>query len=90
VNDYLSSHELFRVFEYFTVREIMAAACVCSKWHRVSEHPKIWQQLGVRRWELALQNSLGFVPTATSSFFRPKKQHQSNSVLMSKSQKSKN
>jgi len=78
INEYLSSHGLYLVFEYLSVSEIMVAARICTKWHRVTEHPHIWQRLGVRRWEIALQSSLGFSPTATSSFSRPKQHNHKN------------
>ena len=38
------------------------------KWHRVSITESIWSRLGVRRWELALQSTLGFGMAASSSF----------------------
>ncbi|KAJ1413586.1 ankyrin repeat-containing domain protein, partial [Ochromonadaceae sp. CCMP2298] len=63
--------QLLHIFSYLKVTDVLRCACVCSKWHRVSEFEEIWTRLGVRRWELALQSSLGFAPSATSSFFRP-------------------
>jgi hypothetical protein len=69
----LSYDNLLHVFRYFSVQDVLRAACVSSKWHRVSEHEGIWKCLGVRRWELALQSRLGFAPTTTMSFLnRPR------------------
>ena len=46
-----------------------AGRCGYKSWFIKRGH--IRNQPGVRRWELALQNSLGFAPTATMSFYRP-------------------
>jgi hypothetical protein len=67
----LQYSDLLRVLSYLNVHDTLRFACVCSKWHRVSAYEEVWQRLGVRRWELALQSSLGFAPTATMSFYRP-------------------
>lgn len=68
----LTYDELLIIFQFLSVSDVLRAACVCSKWHRVSEAEIIWKNLGVRKWELALNNSLGFKQTATASFFRPR------------------
>ena len=67
----LHYNDLLKVFSYLNVTDTLRCACVCSKWHRVTAYEEIWQRLGVRRWELALQSSLGFAPSATMSFYRP-------------------
>lgn len=77
-NDKLTHDDLLIVFSFLSVHDILKAACVCSKWHRVSETESLWKALGVRKWELALQNSLGFNPTPTSSFFRPNRASSKN------------
>ena len=41
--------------------------------YRVSECEQLWQKLGVRRWERALQTTLGFGPAASTSFARPRR-----------------
>jgi hypothetical protein len=63
--------QVVHVFSFLNAREIAKASMVCGKWHRASECEELWARLGVRRWEFALQSSLGFGPTATASF-RPK------------------
>jgi hypothetical protein len=59
------------IFTYLVVKDIGRAACVCGKWHRASESEEVWNRLGKRRWEFALQGYLGFTPAVTASF-RPK------------------
>ena len=67
----LSYEILLKVFSYLTVVDIGRSACVNGKWHRVSESPSIWSSLGVRRWEYALQSSLGFGP-APAACYKPR------------------
>ena len=69
--DFCTYNDLLRIYEYLCVSEVLRCACVASKWHRVSENPAVWMRLGIRRWELALQSSLGFQPSTTSGFYRP-------------------
>mmetsp|Transcript_7290 Transcript_7290/g.12240 ORF Transcript_7290/g.12240 Transcript_7290/m.12240 type:complete len:340 (-) Transcript_7290:251-1270(-) len=59
------------IYSFLKAKEIGSASCVCGKWHRASESDEVWAKVGLRRWELALQGSLGFGATASSSF-RPK------------------
>mmetsp|Transcript_8486 Transcript_8486/g.12660 ORF Transcript_8486/g.12660 Transcript_8486/m.12660 type:complete len:328 (+) Transcript_8486:229-1212(+) len=59
------------IYSYLRAKDIGRAACVAGKWHRASESSEVWVRLGNRRWEYALQGSLGFAPMATASF-RPK------------------
>ena len=59
---------LLNVFKYLSSKDVCRAACVSGKWHRVSETEEIWQALGLRRWECALQSSLGFGQLPMSSF----------------------
>jgi hypothetical protein len=70
-NHPLQYSDLLHIFSYLKVTDVMRCACVSSKWHRVSEYEEVWKRLGVRRWELALQSTMGFMPTATMSFYRP-------------------
>jgi uncharacterized lipoprotein NlpE involved in copper resistance len=67
--------ELALVFGFLSAREIGRAACVSGKWHRAAESGHLWAGLGERRWERALQSTLGFeaAPTAALGFGRPKK-----------------
>ena len=69
-NEYLSFDVLLLVFTYLTPREVCRSACVSGKWHRVAESEDIWSRLAVRRWEMALQSSLGFSVTPSASFTR--------------------
>ena len=72
---FLPYNELLHVFKFLTARDVCRCACVAGKWHRVSESEEIWTALGVRRWECALQSSLGFsvAPMASFRFRRPSK-----------------
>jgi hypothetical protein len=80
-NEQWSYHVLLHVMSYLTAQDLMRVACVCSKWHRISESEHLWKALGVRKWEIALKSSLGFAPTATSAVFRPSR----NNSLKTKS-----
>eukprot|EP01038_Epipyxis_sp_PR26KG_P012045 gene12045-16119_t len=79
----LMYEDLLRVFSYLELKDVLRSSCVSTKWHRVSEHEQIWQRLGVRRWELALRSSLGFAPSAASSFYRPKISPKNNNISLS-------
>lgn len=63
--------ELLHIFRYLDVKDVGKASMVAGKWHRVSESEELWRALGVRRWELALQSTLGFGTTAAATFGRP-------------------
>ena len=63
--------ELLHVLGFLGAHDLGRAAMVSGKWHRASECEDLWKRLGVRRWELALQCSLGFGAAAASSFARP-------------------
>ncbi len=77
--------DLLRVFSFLDVNDVLRSACVCSKWHRVTENDGIWKTLGIRRWELALQSKLGFAPTTTSSFLsRPRSKSNTGSTNLSR------
>jgi len=69
--DMCTYNDLLHIYGYLCVSDVLKCACVASKWHRVSENPAVWVRLGIRRWELALQSSLGFIPSTTSSFYKP-------------------
>jgi hypothetical protein len=60
--------ELLHVFTFLCAKELGRSACVSGKWHRISETESLWTRLKVRRWECALQSSLGFSPPAMASF----------------------
>jgi hypothetical protein len=64
----LSYDNLLLIFKYLGAKDVCRGACVSGKWHRVSENESIWSALKLRRWECALQSSLGFAPVATTSF----------------------
>lgn len=85
--NHIHHDELRRICSYLAMSELLRAACVSRKWHMVSGHQDLWRALGVRRWELALQGSLGFAPTATVSlsFGRPKRTASGRSLKASTS-----
>ena len=67
----LSHSAIQHIYSYLEAKHIGRCSCVCGKWHRASEAEEVWLRLGSRRWEFALQGSLGFAPIAAASF-RPK------------------
>jgi hypothetical protein len=67
----ISHSVIHNIYSYLKPKEIGRASCICGKWHRASEYDEVWARVGLRRWELALQGSLGFGATASSTF-RPK------------------
>ena len=69
-NEYLSFDILLLVFGYLSPKEVCRCACVSGKWHRVTESEEIWSRFPVRRWEMALQSSLGFSVAPSASFTR--------------------
>jgi ankyrin repeat protein len=75
----LTYDDLLLTFSFLEINDILRCACVSSKWHRVSEHTSLWKSLGIRKWELALQNSLGFTRTPSSSFLKPPRKLSSSS-----------
>jgi Ankyrin repeats (3 copies)/F-box domain/Ankyrin repeat len=77
----LTSDVLKRVFEFLGAKELCRSACVSGRWHRISESEDIWNKLGVKRWQLALQSSLGFAPPAASLFsLRPRTSFRNDST----------
>lgn len=66
-----TSDDLLLIFSYLDINQVLKSACVSTKWHRISENPILWKSLGIRKWEFALQNSLGFGMTKASSFLKP-------------------
>jgi hypothetical protein len=56
----LSYEQLLLVFKFLELKDICRASSVAGKWNRVLENNEIWKTLGIRRWEFALQSSLGF------------------------------
>ena len=67
----LSHQSIQNIYSFLKAKDIGRASCVCGKWHRASESDEVWARVGKRRWELALQGSLGFGATAAASF-RPR------------------
>lgn len=66
---YQLSHTLLQhIYSFLLPKEIGRCACVSGKWHRASENDELWAKFGKRRWEFALQASLGFPPIAAASF----------------------
>jgi len=74
-NLHFNTEFLVDVFKFLTPKEVCRSACVSGKWHRASESEIIWTLLGVRRWECALQSSLGFglAPMSTFRMRKPSK-----------------
>jgi hypothetical protein len=68
----LKSEVLRHALAFCAPRELSRAACACGRWQRAAEDPKLWEALGVKRWELSLQFQFsGFRPAVMSSF-RPR------------------
>ena len=64
----LSYEQLLLVFKFLELKDICRASSVAGKWNRVLENNEIWKTLGIRRWECALQSSLGFGLVPSLSF----------------------
>lgn len=64
----LSYEQLLSVFKFLELKDICRASSVAGKWNRILENNEIWKQLGVRRWECALQSSLGFALAPSFNF----------------------
>lgn len=71
ISHVLSFDQLLMCLLFLEAKEVCKCACVSGKFHRVSESEIIWNRLGIRRWELALQSTLGFKLTAASNFGMP-------------------
>lgn len=76
----ISHSALQRIYSFLTTKEIGRSACVCGKWHRASESEEVWAASKLRRWEYALQASLGF-DIAPMAQFRPIKKKSSRNIL---------
>lgn len=76
--------QVIQVFEFLGAKELARCSMVCGKWHRAAECEALWSRLGVRRWELQLQSSLGFGPGAAASF-RPRTGSRKKSISRSAS-----
>lgn len=77
-------NQVLQVFEFLGTKDLARCSMVCGKWHRAAECESLWARLGVRRWELQLQSSLGFGPGAAASF-RPKTTSRNRSFQRSSS-----
>jgi hypothetical protein len=69
---------LYHIFSYLTIHELMIVANVSSKWQLISEQESLWKALGIRKWEVALQHTLGFSMTPTAAIFRPRRHSHNN------------
>lgn len=65
-----SFDSLIHVFRYLELKDLCRCARVNGSWHRAAENEGLWGALGVRRWELALQSTLGFYEAPSVSFSR--------------------
>uniref|UniRef100_A0A7S2SVS1 F-box domain-containing protein n=1 Tax=Rhizochromulina marina TaxID=1034831 RepID=A0A7S2SVS1_9STRA len=69
----LTSASMVGIFSWLATNDLGRAGCVCGQWHRAAEEPRLWRDLGVSRWELALAATLGAGLGAApmSMMFRP-------------------
>ncbi|RHY89418.1 hypothetical protein DYB35_002145 [Aphanomyces astaci] len=44
---------------------------VCFRWYRAADTPRLWKSLGVSRWELSLNKSVGLGVVAPMTGYRP-------------------
>ena len=51
-------HNLLLIFSFLQIDDILKCACVCTKWHRVTEDESIWKQLGVKRYSFTFIYSI--------------------------------
>jgi len=65
------------LFAFMEVRDLCRAGCICVRWRRHADAKELWDALGIRKWQVALQHTLtGFSAPAMasmglSSFARP-------------------
>ncbi|KAG1693295.1 hypothetical protein DVH05_023759 [Phytophthora capsici] len=65
-----------RVLSFLDLKSLGYASQVSYRWHRASDNPSLWEKLGVSRWGLLLNATMGMgtIPqmmhTATSNLFR--------------------
>jgi len=68
----LTSATMVGIFSWLATNDLGRAGCVCGQWHRAAEEPRLWRDLGVSRWELALAATLGGgLGAAPMCLFRP-------------------
>ncbi|KAF0740229.1 hypothetical protein Ae201684P_016356 [Aphanomyces euteiches] len=60
-----------RILSFLDTRSLGLAMQVCFRWHRAADNPRLWQSLGVSRWELSLNNSVGLGLVAPMTGYRP-------------------
>ncbi|TMW69305.1 hypothetical protein Poli38472_001461 [Pythium oligandrum] len=48
-----------QVLAYLDLKSLCRVAQVCYRWHRASDSPSLWRNLGISRWELSLQTTVG-------------------------------
>lgn len=59
----LSQQARERVLSFLDVRSLCRASQVAFRWHRAADNPSLWRKLGVSRWELQLNSSMGLGST---------------------------
>ncbi|KAJ0398903.1 hypothetical protein ATCC90586_005262 [Pythium insidiosum] len=47
------------VLAFLDLRSLCRVSQVCYRWHRATDCPALWRRLGVSRWELSLQMTVG-------------------------------
>jgi hypothetical protein len=60
----LSQQVRERVLSFLDVHSLCRASQVAFRWHRAADNPVLWRKLGVSRWELQLNSSLGLGTSA--------------------------
>ncbi|ETV76929.1 hypothetical protein H257_09345 [Aphanomyces astaci] len=59
------------ILSFLDTRSLGMAMQVCFRWYRAADTPRLWKSLGVSRWELSLNKSVGLGVVAPMTGYRP-------------------
>ncbi|GLE02081.1 hypothetical protein PINS_up010919 [Pythium insidiosum] len=68
------------VLAFLDLRSLCQVSQVCYRWHRATDCPALWRRLGVSRWELSLQTTVGLGAVAPMSLVASRAEAASNVV----------
>ncbi|ETW02160.1 hypothetical protein, variant 1 [Aphanomyces invadans] len=59
------------ILSFLDTKSLGMAMQVCFRWNRAADTPRLWKSLGVSRWELSLNKSVGLGVVAPMTGYRP-------------------